>query len=168
MPNAETNQEILAASLGLTGNVFKKIENETVPLVTKLKPEYTEISNHFVFGNQVSEGLVNKTSNNKLDQSLRISYADMVETLKSYEPPYNEAIDAMNKSFENDYFTQWLGLMKFGFNVLLDGVGSKKALIQNFCQNHLTDSYYVELFGYHHDFNTKNVCFHLLSLINLF
>jgi origin recognition complex subunit 2 len=167
VPNSETNQEILAASLGLTGNVFKKIESETIPQVAKLKPEYTEISNHFVFGNQVAEGLVNKTSNNKLDQSLRISYADMVETLKSYEPPFNEAIDAMNKSFENDYFNQWLGLMKFGFNVLLDGVGSKKSLMQKFCQCHLADSYYVELLGYHHDFNTKNVRISLISIINL-
>ena len=48
-------------------------------------------------------------------------------------------------------------VFRFGFNILLDGVGSKKELMQRFCQLHLSNSFYVELLGYHHDFNTKNV-----------
>ena len=50
-----------------------------------------------------------------------------------------------------------LKLPRIGFNILLHGVGSKKKLIQKFSQNHLANDYYVELLGYHHDFNTRNV-----------
>ena len=79
-----------------------------------LKAEFSEISNHFVIGNSGAglDGLVNKTSNNKLDQSLRISYADMVETLRTYEPPHNEQICNSNRYFETRYFPEWLNAMK--------------------------------------------------------
>jgi hypothetical protein len=118
----ENSQEILAASLGLTGNVFKKIDNETAamnPFKSK-PPEFTEVSNHFVFGNQVAEG-TNKTSNNKLDQSLRISYSEMVKTLESYQQPNSEAIAALNVSFENEFFAEWLSLTRY-FLIFIENI----------------------------------------------
>ena len=40
---------------------------------------------------------------------------------------------------------------------MLHGVGSKKKLIQLFCEKYLKDAHYVELLGYHHDLNAKNL-----------
>jgi origin recognition complex subunit 2 len=57
----------------------------------------------------------------------------------------------------------YLQLKRFGFNILLHGVGSKKSLMQKFCHTHLANDYYVELLGYHHDFNTKNLLRNIIS-----
>jgi len=119
-----------------------------------------KLSNHFTFSNQgttASDAQMNKTSNNKLDQSLRISYSEMSDILKSFKPSYNNAIEDINKEFEETLYPEWFKLMSVGFNILLHGVGSKKKLIQNFCEKYLNNSHYIELLGYHHDLNAKNL-----------
>ena len=79
------------------------------------KLEFGKISNHFVFGNQnssASDALMNKTSNNKLDQSLRVSYTEMCEILKDYKPFDNDAIELLNEHYEKTYFPEWFKQMK--------------------------------------------------------
>ena len=79
------------------------------------KLEFNKVSNHFVFGNQNSsaaDALMNKTSNNKLDQSLRVSYVEMCDILKTYKPLENDAIDLLNESYEQNYFPEWFKQMK--------------------------------------------------------
>lgn len=73
-----------------------------------------KLSNHFQFGNQagLADGTMNKTSNNKLNQSLRISYADMSETLKTYKSIHEDSIEKINKNYMDDYFHEWFKLMK--------------------------------------------------------
>jgi len=141
-----TNEELYA---GLSTANTEKI-NQT---------ETNKLGNHFQFGNQASssDAPMNKTSNNKLDQSLRISYAEMSDTLKSYQPNFGSSIEFLNKQYEEDYYMEWFKLMNNGFNILLHGVGSKKKLIEKFCQSHLSNQYFIELLGYHHDLNPKNV-----------
>lgn len=39
----------------------------------------------------------------------------------------------------------------------MHGVGSKKKLIQLFCEKYLKESHFIELLGYHHDLNAKNL-----------
>jgi hypothetical protein len=71
--------------------------------------------NHFSFSTQTSStlnALMNKTSNNKLDQSIRISYAEMRETLKEYEGKYDNSIHLLNESYKSLYFDEWFNLMK--------------------------------------------------------
>ena len=79
------------------------------------KLEFSKISNHFVFGNQnssASDALMNKTSNNKLDQSLRVSYPEMCEILKGYKPFENSSIELLNEHYEKIYFPEWFKQMK--------------------------------------------------------
>lgn len=159
--SAHGNAELMAA-LGLKSDSLESAKSSS----NNRDDEFTELSNHFAFGNQTSaaDGLVsNKTSNNKLDGSLRITYAEMVRTLKSYKTPMCSEIAKLNKHFEQDYFPEWFRLMKFGFNILVDGVGSKQDLIRLFCRTYLKDAYYVEMLGYHHDFNHKNILKNILS-----
>ena len=132
-----------------------------------------QLSNHFAIGNQNAaangalETFSNKTSNNKLDQSLRISYAEMCERLKTFKPALSSQISKLNESYEL-YFEQWFDLMSVNFNILLHGVGSKKELIENFCKQYLDDSFYLVIFGYHHDFNIKTVLRTILiDMLNL-
>ena len=96
-----TNEELYA---GLSTANTEKI-NQT---------ETNKLGNHFQFGNQASssDAPMNKTSNNKLDQSLRISYAEMSDTLKSYQPNFGSSIELLNKQYEEDYFMEWFKLMK--------------------------------------------------------
>jgi len=88
------------------------------------KLEFSKISNHFVFGNQNSstaDALMNKTSNNKLDQSLRVSYPEMCDILKDYKPFDNDTIELLNESYEKNYFPEWFKQMKleiFFMNIL--------------------------------------------------
>lgn len=73
----------------------------------------SKASSHFVFGNQAADG-ISKTSNNKLDQSHRISYHEMCEVLKTYRnAKTDEAIEQMNKFYEAQYFPEWFKLMKY-------------------------------------------------------
>ena len=44
-----------------------------------------------------------------------------------------------------------------GFNILTHGVGSKKKMLEKFCETYLHNAYYIQLLGYHHDLNPKNV-----------
>lgn len=74
-----------------------------------------KLSNHFTFSNQgttASDAQMNKTSNNKLDQSLRISYLEMSDILKSFKPSYNNAIEDINKEFEETLYPEWFKLMR--------------------------------------------------------
>ena len=89
------------------------------------KLEFNKISNHFVFGNQNSsatDALMNKTSNNKLDQSLRVSYVEMCDILKTYKPFDNNAIELLNESYENKCFTEWIRQMKSAIFYFFFGV----------------------------------------------
>lgn len=73
-----------------------------------------KLSNHFQFGNQVgvSEAAMNKTSNNKLNQSLRISYGEMAKTLEAYKPGFTGSIEKINKIYEEEHFDEWYKLLK--------------------------------------------------------
>jgi hypothetical protein len=85
------------------------------------KSHFAKVSNHFIFGNAAGAsnadglmGMGNKTSNNKLDQSHRISYVDMCEVIKLNQKKLgNKLVDALNKSFERDFFPEWFRLMRF-------------------------------------------------------
>ena len=46
---------------------------------------------------------------------------------------------------------------RFGFNIILFGIGSKKSLIERFVKLHLKNDHHVVLLGYHPDMNAKNV-----------
>lgn len=135
------------------------IQDKSQPQVKDTKHIANKLSNHFTFGNQTgtADGQMNKTSNNKLDQSMRISYSEMAEVLKSFKPSFTSSIEQMNKQFEDEFFPEWFQLMNNGFNILLHGVGSKKKLIQLFCEKYLKESHFIELLGYHHDLNAKNL-----------
>ncbi len=80
----------------------------------EVKINSNKLINHFQFGNQASstDAPMNKTSNNKLDQSLRISYAEMSDTLKSYKPSFTRSIENLNSLYQEKYFQEWLKLMK--------------------------------------------------------
>lgn len=117
------------------------------------------LSYHFAIGNQtaagVPEAISNKTSNNKLDDSMKLTFAEMTDRLKAYRSKFQDPVDKLNEDYESKYFPQWMDLLSAGFNVLLHGVGSKKQLLEKFCAAHLKNHYYLSILGYHHDFNIK-------------
>ena len=118
MPNLENNEDV-------SMSILSQSSNDTLADITQLKInklaselsklEFNKISNHFSFGNQNanSDSLMNKTSNNKLDQSLRVNYTEMCDLLKSYKPFGDSSIEALNQTYENDYFPEWYKLMKY-------------------------------------------------------
>lgn len=70
---------------------------------------------HFVFGNQTADGGVmsSKTSNNKLEQSHRISYHEMCTVLNAQRAGIVEqTIESLNRCYEEKYFSEWLRLMR--------------------------------------------------------
>ena len=103
------NPQCVNSTADLNELKMNKLANEFQKL------EFNKISNHFVFGNQnssASDALMNKTSNNKLDQSLRVSYVEMCDILKNYKPLENNSIELLNESYEKSYFSEWLKQMK--------------------------------------------------------
>lgn len=142
-----THESDLASMLGSIAE--KNNEKE-------IKNNISKLGNHFQFSNQV-DSTMNKTSNNKLNQNLRISYAEMAKTLDEYKPGYTDSIEKINLMYEETDFPEWFKLMNNGFNILCHGVGSKKKLLENFCEKFLHNSYYIVLLGYHHDLNAKNL-----------
>lgn len=80
------------------------------------QPKSNKASAHFVFGNQVADGalMTTKTSNNKLEQSHRISYHEMTEVLRTQRNDItDETIASLNKFYETEYFPEWHRLMKY-------------------------------------------------------
>ena len=119
MPNSEEH----LAALGLLPTTIDKINDADKSFNSNLISRTNEhrvllskISNHFVFGNHGglpnSDGFINKTSNNKLDQSYKISYADMCDVLKNYKSPIEKSIESVNEFYDRNFFSQWLKLMK--------------------------------------------------------
>lgn len=107
-PSQINNEDPASAILGPEDLKAHKLA-ETKSLLNK-------ISNHFVFGNQASsssDALMMKTSNNKLDQSHRISYVEMVNVLKNFKISQTDSIQAVNMCFEKNYFPEWFKLMKY-------------------------------------------------------
>lgn len=71
---------------------------------------------HFVFGNQAADGttMSSKTSNNKLDQSHRISYHEMSTVLSAHRDGLvDKTIESLNQAYEEKYFPEWFRLMRF-------------------------------------------------------
>jgi len=133
---------------------FSEKTNSTAPIAEEefIPNPFTNVTNHFEFA---STG-ASKTSNNKLDQGHRISYAEMIDVLASYKSKINDQIEGLNQSYYH-YFDKWLIQLRFGFNVLLYGVGSKKILLEKFVKNYLQNDYHLVLLGYHPDLNTRNI-----------
>jgi hypothetical protein len=108
------------AALGLT-SVDKLDDLNLDPQAAKLNEDrqsLAKVSNHFVFGTHgaglaTSDALINKTSNNKLDQSYKISYADMCSILQNYKSPLEDSVEAANDHFVKNYFPEWVKLMKY-------------------------------------------------------
>lgn len=76
----------------------------------------SRVGAHFVFGNQAADGGVMnaKTSNNKLEQSLRISYHEMCTVLKANPSGLVEkTVDSLNNLYEEKNFPKWFRLMKY-------------------------------------------------------
>ncbi len=52
---------------------------------------------------------------------------------------------------------EYFRYLRFGFNILIHGVGSKKKLIEKFIHAHLENEYYLVLTGYHPNLNLKSL-----------
>jgi len=115
-----SNENILNTEMAsMLGSLAEK-SNEA-----EIKQAANRLSNHFQFGNQTgaADSAMNKTSNNKLDQSLRISYAEMAQTLEAYKPAFGKSVEEVNRMYEEEYFAEWLRLLKYvGQAGLWDGV----------------------------------------------
>ncbi len=106
--------------LGSTENtMFTEMSNTLGSLAEKsnnfeIKNTANRLGNHFQFGNQTGaiDSIINKTSNNKLDQSLRISYAEMAQTLEAFKPGFIKSVNEVNRMYEEEYFTEWINLLK--------------------------------------------------------
>lgn len=118
--NAELTASDLA-HLGLTGAGVKlTIDNDSgLPsTITEVKqqPPQQKLLNHFVFGtsgHSSGDSLMGgKTSNNRLDQSYKISYAEMNQVLKTYKSPLDETVTKLGKNYQARYFNEWTKLMK--------------------------------------------------------
>jgi hypothetical protein len=113
--NADPNTMDMADMAGMLSLAEKQAHSEK-----EMRSAVGRLGNHFQFGNGAAGGpdtASNKTSNNKLDQSMRISYAEMAETLRSYTPACADSIEAVNKMYEDSYFPEWLRLMKYSTTV---------------------------------------------------
>jgi hypothetical protein len=121
------------AALGLSA--VDKLDEGKDSAALKLSDQrqsLAKISNHFVFGNHgaglaTADPLINKTSNNKLDQSYKISYADMCQILQNYKSPLDESVQVVNDYFVKNYFPEWKRLMKWDFFLFISAEF-------NFCQ----------------------------------
>ena len=75
------------------------------------------LSYHFAIGNQTAAGVPeatsNKTSNNKLDDSMKLTFAEMTERLKTYRSKFQDSIDKLNEDYESKYFPQWMDLLRY-------------------------------------------------------
>jgi hypothetical protein len=105
------------AALGLTSVEKLDDPDSHASKLHDARQSLAKISNHFVFGTHgaglaTSDALVNKTSNNKLDQSYKISYADMCSILQNNKSPLEDSVEAVNDYFVKNYFPEWMKLMK--------------------------------------------------------
>jgi hypothetical protein len=101
--------------LGISSDILKA-NNSAVPIKStnnnNSNNKLAEISNHFALKALSKDGKIGKTSNNKLDDSLRLSYAELSEVLKTYKSNFSTSIDSLNAVYEESYFEEWMGLTK--------------------------------------------------------
>ena len=80
-----------------------------------------------------------------------------MEISKKLIDPHQKHIDYLLVNYEQRYFEKWLLLMESGFNILIQGYGSKINLIENFRLLHLMDYHHVVVKGYYPGLSLKAI-----------
>ena len=76
---------------------------------------------------------------------------------KQLKDPHQDHIDDLLVDYEVRFFEKWLLLMESGFNILIQGYGSKINLIENFRLLHLMDYHHVVIKGYYPGLTLKSI-----------
>ncbi|VDO54397.1 unnamed protein product [Onchocerca flexuosa] len=63
-------------------------------------------------------------------------------------------------------FPRWLTYLAAGFNLIIFGLGSKRILLQNFCEKKLRDYTYVVVDGFQPTVNSRIIFQHLKCEFN--
>lgn len=110
------------------------------------------------FSNHSSKKSV--TSNHTLDklETPRLPQDQLQKLLRNTELSQAHS-DALNKLFENNtkHFSKWLYLLHENFNILLYGLGSKRNILKQFQEKHLTDDPVIVVNGFFPTLSIKDI-----------
>lgn len=85
--------------------------------------------------------------------------SDMLATSHN---PYRDSIDSLHQMYR-DLYQYWLFQISQGFNILLYGVGSKRAVLEGFCTTHLTGAWHVVIDGCYPNLVFKSILSNILT-----
>ncbi|OLL25964.1 Origin recognition complex subunit 2 [Neolecta irregularis DAH-3] len=99
-----------------------------------------------------------KTSNNTLSKLPQLDHSECRRLLDEMGPFHQEETDYLHSSkCHGGMFDQWIFELSSGFNILLYGYGSKRRLIMNFVESHLSNQLVVVINGYFPSINIKDI-----------
>ncbi|KAG0371179.1 origin recognition complex subunit 2-domain-containing protein [Gamsiella multidivaricata] len=88
-----------------------------------------------------------KTSNNTLSKLPTLEHADFIQALKRTPTKHSKEMEMLMLLYE-EQFPQWYFELMSGFNLLIYGYGSKRALLTKFATTVLTDAPLILVNGY--------------------
>ncbi|CAA0832747.1 Origin of replication complex subunit 2 [Striga hermonthica] len=105
-----------------------------------------------------------KKSARKLSGINLVDEPELREAYANIKPKHEKEIDDLLRSYKNSY-SEWATVLRCGFGLLMYGFGSKKALLEDFAANALTDYSVVVINGYLQSINLKQVAITLAELL---
>ena len=104
------------------------------------------------------------TSNHTLSQLPVLDPQEYLATLKTLASKNASQVQSQHARL-SEYFQDWYFELSHGFNLLFYGYGSKKTLLEDFCQSFFAGQPVVKVNGFFPNLNIRNVLGLLLELI---
>ncbi|KAI8601177.1 origin recognition complex, subunit 2 [Dissophora ornata] len=97
-----------------------------------------------------------KTSNNTLSKLPTLEHADFIQAIKRAPAKHSKEMEMLMLLYE-EQFPQWYFELMSGFNLLIYGYGSKRALLTKFATSILTDAPLIIVNGYFPTLTVKEI-----------
>lgn len=92
----------------------------------------------------------------KLSDIAFVDEQKLREAVIEIAPKHEKEIESLLSSYKNSY-QQWFFQLRCGFNLLFYGFGSKKLLLEDFCNTSMVDNGVIVINGYLQSINVKQV-----------
>ncbi|XP_062101009.1 origin of replication complex subunit 2 [Humulus lupulus] len=105
-----------------------------------------------------------KKSNHKLSDIDLVEEQELRTAVANIEPKHEKEVEEVVRSYKTLY-QRWVFKLRCGFNLLMYGFGSKKALIEDFASTALTEHSVFVINGYLQSINIKQVLIALAEVM---
>lgn len=151
--SSDTDPSLISTSEEEEGPETAEEDEEFSSIAAQLNQGQQEANIEDYFTAQVQK--LRATSDHTLSQ-LANPRMDMKQVHSTLPDPFKDAKETLFKEYHSQH-RYWLFQMSHGFNILLYGLGSKRKVLEDFCQKNLSQSCHLLVNGFYPGLTIKKV-----------